>query len=211
MAGRRPDHPPTGASRRWRGVRTWSPDTWAYVMGIGVTAIMVALGVAMLIAGESPQHRQSGWVLVIGGLILCPIVILLALWLNGRAASGRFEFVPGVGVAAGVGWDRSRGRRFFLLWYLGSIVGAIGVATMFWTPAGVVGLWAGVLCWAVARRSLRLGMGLSRLESMLGRRGRHPIALAPTHEPGTWWARWAWVDLAIEIAAGAALLTRLQG
>jgi hypothetical protein len=48
-------------------------------------------------------------------------------------------------------------------------------------------------------------IALSRWIQRLATSGR----VASRREPGTWWARWAWVDLAIEIAVVAAVLMNL--
>jgi hypothetical protein len=176
------------------------------------TAIGVSLGIALIMTGASARERGSGWILVIETPLVGIAVIALSRWIQRLAASGRLDLEPpGRWTVSSPGWDRMKGRRFLLLWYLGTILAAVGVAITFVTPFGLVGgLLSGLFCYALARRSLRLAMGLSRLESMLlGPHGGHPIAVASRREPGTWWARWAWVDLAIEIAVVAAVLMNL--
>jgi hypothetical protein len=212
MAGRRRRHTPLGAPGQPPGGRGWSADTWGYVVALVVTAIGVSLGIALIMTGASARERGSGWILVIETPLVGIAVIALSRWIQRLATSGRLDLESaGRWTVSSPGWDRMKRRRFLLLWYLGTILAAVGVAITFVTPFGLVGgLLSGLFCYALARRSLRLAMGLSRLESMLlGPHGGHPIAVASRREPGTWWARWAWVDLAIEIAVVAAVLMNL--
>jgi hypothetical protein len=112
-------------------------------------------------------------------------------------------------VALDFGWDRHLGRRYYALWYLATALLALAA----------VGLWADRLILAVlvaaalplywlAHRTLRRAHRIPRLvRRPTAPRLVHPLMLTRKHEPGTWWSRWAAVDLAL--LATAVTLTQL--
>jgi hypothetical protein len=111
-------------------------------VALAVTAIGVSLGIALIMTGASPRERGSGWILVIETPLVGIAVIALSRWIQKLATSGRLDLESaGRWTVSSPGWDRMKGRRFLLLWYLGTILAAVGVAITFVTPFGLVGGW----------------------------------------------------------------------
>ena len=191
----------------------WS-DTWGCFVPTAVgTAIVVAFGIAVIVTAENDDRRSTGWVLVIVGPLTAILTVAVVLWVRRAVDSGRIAVEPaGRPVVRSDGWDPVQGRRFLGLWYCGTLLAALGALLSIWTAAGLVPLLLGVVLFMLARRAQRLALGLSSFEKlMLGPLSGHPVTAARRHEPGTWWARWAWADLAILIAAAVTFLVGRSG
>lgn len=191
----------------------WS-DTWGCVVPSVVgAAIVVAFGIAVIVTAETDDRRSSGWVLVIVGPVTAIVTVAVVKWTRRAVDSGRIVVGPGGRPVVGSdGWDPAQGRRFLGLWYCGTLLAALGAVLSIWTSAGLVPLLLAVILYALARRAQRLALGLSYAEKLtLGPLSGHPLTTARRHEPGTWWARWAWADLALLIAAAVTFLVARSG
>lgn len=184
---------------------------WRKALGVGLVVVVVAGWMIRSLAqirSQSADERSDGW-FNLGGLALGFVMVAASYWWVRRGVAAGNLVVRNKRLAPPTDeWDRPVGRRYFALSYLGTASLGAGLLIGMLTPWGVLlSIPVVVPLYWLAQRSYRRARRATWLADQIsGPRLRLPIVAARRYEPGTWWERWAWIDVALMAAIAVVLV-----